>query len=613
MAQKLYAALNRFHLVRPLGVLTVATFSLYLLWRASNTLSGAHLVLGIVLLITELMVLVELGTEIYRLWPCSRQRKFEGTPIEASDLTVVIPIVDEADDLVRVTALAAAQYRPAHIVLVVANDRPQIANLADRISASYLWMSTPGANPIDTESRIPSQSRMINWVLPYISTEWIQLVAPGEVPHHDAPRQVSVTERTGVVLLGQRIADANSFEVAANLIWDRRVELQIERPSLQARNILDWAYGPCFVRVKALSTVGGMVEATSHRRSTGRLLAEDGWSIETSKTDLAVGPGSPHLAAMLSTTLRRLAGEIDAKRYELVTQTRARTVRNLTAYAPILTSVRRSIQIVTIATALVTNLPPAAMSIEQLLYIVAPVYLLKGITRSMLKGGLAPWWPAYLQELRTISANLAYVFHSDESGAKHHQHAPKLRTDPGGRHAAKILPAQLILVALLDIAVFHASLGTFLDHSFGAKGLLFLAGSAIAIFNITGLTMVVTSAVARKQMRTLSRLRVKVDLQIDGQPARAIDLTSGGIGLVTSLEKESGDPALLDLEVDDRGPIHIRALTSHISPLEGTNGLNVIGLKFTDVDALEYQIDRLYLYCGATWPFRQLAALEKTG
>jgi len=610
VSTRLYNALNRFGLVRPLGLVTLAAFSCYLLWRATTTIVGANPALAAGLFITELLVLVELGADIFRYWPRTSSASAAESPIPPGEVTAIITVDDEPEDLVRVTALTVSQSRPAFIVLVGTHHRPRIADLAQRIGASYNCLPA-GHNPNqDPEQRVSTQNMLVNWILPQVPTKWIQLVSPGEFPHPEAASQVNATDKTAVVVLGQRIADTNSLEVAANLIWERNVELQIERPARVARNLLDWVEGPCFVRTAALAEMGGLVEQSNHRRSSGRVLMGNGWSISASNTDQAVGPGSPHLGAMLATTLHRLRGSIEASRYDTRNLNLAQQINNLVAYMPVASALRRIGQTAVIALVLTTNLAPATVSIEQLATVVAPIYLLRGLARSMYRGGLVPWWPAYMQELRTLSANLAILAQAVGFVVRTRLPSPRLRIDPGGRHAARILPVQLILVAILDMAVIYASLGTFLNQGFGAKGLLFLAFSSIAVFHITGLTLVVTSAVTRKQMRTLSRLRVSVDLKMDDEPARAIDLTSGGIGLVSRLTKTPGEQVELELEVDDQGPIRLRACASHVSPLEGTDGLNVIGLSFINVDSQESDLDRLYLYCGVTWPFRRLAELD---
>lgn len=604
---------------RAISTVALIAFSLYLLWRGAVTLEGTNVALALVLLVTEVAVLLEIGGEVFRRWPGSG-RKARPRVVAASDrlsgedITVVVTSGGASPDLVRVSLLGALALRPSSVVLVSVRPDEDLVRMAHRLGV-HLW-TIDRAGPGSGQGGPADEARLINSNLSRFVTPWVLVLEPGDVPDPDLVRRLPPIEPSaGVLTLDQREVDSNSFEYAARLRWIRMVDLRVDRPNLTRRGLVEWTPSPSLVRVRALQEVGGLVEADQYHRLTGALLNRHGWAVGSSGIDLAVGPGSADLEALLSRE-RRVLATPDTTRYFTAPGPHRlkRLLGRLTSLTPVLSAARRSVQLVVVAVVLSTNLVPAAMSWRAALGVVVPVYLVRAVARSRLARDLVPWRSRYLHELRTIGAHLGFLV--ELIAGRTHRSAragiDRPAPDPGGKSAvARTLSVQLALVLLLDAAVILAAAGTFLDQPFGAKGLLFLVFSAIGLFHIVGLTQVLTNAVSRRQVRQHSRIPVNLDLLINGVRARAFDLTSHGIGVVSIIEMKPGSHVLLQVHVDDEGPLELLGEITHAHRLERTrHELYAAGVRWISAD--DWAVDRLWNYCAIDWPFAELRRIEST-
>lgn len=601
--------------VQLLSLLAVAFFGWYLAFRAT-TVGGAQPVLATMLLVTESVVLVEFVAEVYRRWPASLPNRpvrntrdddpHAARSIDASDITIVVPITSEREDFIRITALAAAELNPAAIVLACASPRPEIDRLAARLNGVYIHRpaglkAQPGT--------LPQRVELINSTLEYFVAPWVMILTPGDAPAPDTPRRLTATKTTGVITLHRRISDANSYEVGADLRWERRVDQEVDQPIQVERDLNDWRDLACLVRVEALREIGGLAEDTSApMQISGRALRQYGWTIDPAPNDLVVGPGSVDLGGRLADVYLHTLAAIKASKFRASPSTIQRRLMDLTAYVPVLAGIRRLLQFLVLSLALITGLTPAVLSLTQILFFVIPAYVLRGAARSALRRGLATPSNVYVDEIRSLSAILAIVPTMLGINIRVRQTAGNRSVDRGGAHGLRVLPVQLISLACLDIAVLVAAFGTLFDLPVGAKGLLFLVCTPIAIVHVIALSSVVFGAATRRQLRSQSRLMVRLDLTINGSPGKAIDVTSRGIGLATKLQLDPGAEVHLAFDLDGEGEIGLTGKVTHTTPLVGSDGLHTMGLEL--IEGQESDMDRLYRFCGGTWSFQRLKELD---
>jgi len=603
-------------ILRAVAVMAPSVFAVYLGSRLTVTIQGAQPLLATVLILTEVVVLVELVAEIYRRWPSSaangphRSPLTSGNPSKSSiggqDITVVIPVDDERADFVRISALTAAELGPAAIILACAEGRPDIDALANRLDGVYVYNLSDGPTIRGARSR---RVRLVNSLIPFVETTWMMVLTPGDAPHHMTPQYLRVAESTGVVTMGRRISDTNSFEVGADLSWERRLDQDVDQPSLTARGLQEWRDFPAIIRVEAIRQIRGLAEdEKAFLRASGRLLQRFGWTIQSGPSDLIVGPGTVDIGGKMAEIYLDRRAAIAASRYWVDEPGLSRRVMDLVAYVPIVTSVRQLAQAMLVAVVLITGLVPAVMSPTQIVTWVVPAYGMRWLARWTLKRRMAPWWKVYLSESRSMSASLALIPDLLGRDIRVRRSGGGRRVDRGGTYGLKVLPTQLLATLILDLAVLVAAFGTFFDLPVGAKGLLFTVFVPIAVFKIAGLSSVIVNAATRRQMRNQSRLMVRFDLTIDGHPGRAVDITSRGIGLATHLTLEPGDETWLGMDIDGYGEIGLRGRVTHAEPLAGTDGLQTVGLEL--LENQEHDVDRLYRFCGGTWSFQRLAELD---
>lgn len=387
---------TRESLVRVVALVAVSWGACYLVWRVLATLTGVHPVAASVLLGAEV-----LGVIVFAL----RVRAARPTPVTAidaphavpPDLTVVIDAHGASIEELRTTLVSVARLEGSHHVTIVgADDSRWLRSVAERFGATVMDPSITAARAIAAAP-----------------TEWVLRLSGGDIPLPDlvtmcAP--VCAAPDVGVVQVGIEEADPVSFDHDVNGRWSLSpFEQQVVRPSLASRGSIPWfGFEPVLVRTEAFIRSEAASGEDMPDVQIGIVMQEAGYHVTCVPVTLARVRGPGNLGESLARRHQRLQAQARAAIGGAIGSL-ARPARwsHRVVWAGPLAAVQRLMLVAAAVLVLVFGQQPLSGSLNGLVMMAVPAYLLRWTAHLLLGRGRLRPLAVLRSDLRTLSADLS--------------------------------------------------------------------------------------------------------------------------------------------------------------------------------------------------------------
>ncbi len=251
---------TRLLVIRASAVLALVATAVYLGWRATSTLNLEAWYLAVPMLVLEVHAAIGLGLFSFSLWDVDvrpRRRGLRRIP----SVAVLIPTYNEGPEILIPTISAAVSLEPVHETWVLDDgDRPEIADLAERLGARYLTRP----------SHEHAKAGNLNHALGVIDAEILAIL---DADHVAAPDFLRATlgyfadRRVALVQTPQDFYNVTSFEHGSGVAYgepfhEQTLFYRLLQPGKNRWNAAFWCGTSAIVRTAALRAVGGAATET---------------------------------------------------------------------------------------------------------------------------------------------------------------------------------------------------------------------------------------------------------------------------------------------------------------------------------------------------------------
>ncbi len=251
---------TRLLIIRASAVLALLATAVYLGWRTTSTLNLDAWYLAVPMLVLEVHAAIGLGLFTFSLWDVDvrpRRRGLRRIP----KVAVLIPTYNEGPEILIPTISAAVALEPVHETWVLDDgDRPEIAELAERLGARYLTRP----------SHEHAKAGNLNHALGVVDAEILAIL---DADHVAAPDFLRATlgyfadRRVALVQTPQDFYNVTSFEHGSGLAYgepfhEQTLFYRLLQPGKNRWNAAFWCGTSAVVRASALRAVGGAATET---------------------------------------------------------------------------------------------------------------------------------------------------------------------------------------------------------------------------------------------------------------------------------------------------------------------------------------------------------------
>lgn len=241
-------------------MLALVATAVYLGWRATSTLNLNAWYLAIPMLVLEIHAAMGLGLFAFSLWDVDvrpRRRGLRRIP----SVAVLVPTYNEGPEILIPTISAAVALEPVHETWVLDDgDRPEIAELAERLGARYLTRP----------SHEHAKAGNLNHALGVVDAEILAIL---DADHVAAPDFLRATlgyfadRRVALVQTPQDFYNVTSFEHGSGVAYgepfhEQTLFYRLLQPGKNRWNAAFWCGTSAVVRTAALRAVGGAATET---------------------------------------------------------------------------------------------------------------------------------------------------------------------------------------------------------------------------------------------------------------------------------------------------------------------------------------------------------------
>ncbi|MGI8657600.1 MAG: glycosyltransferase family 2 protein, partial [Candidatus Limnocylindria bacterium] len=250
----------RLFAIRATTALALLATAIYLGWRATSTLNLDAWYLALLMLVLEVHAAIGLVLFAFSLWDVDvrpRRRGLRRIP----SVAVLIPTYNEGPEILIPTIAAAVALKPVHDTWVLDDgDRPEIAELAERLGARYLTRS----------EHAHAKAGNLNHALGVIDAEILAIL---DADHVAAPDFLRATlgyfsdRRVALVQTPQDFYNVTSFEHGGGESYgepfhEQTLFYRLLQPGKNRWNAAFWCGTSAVVRASALREVGGAATET---------------------------------------------------------------------------------------------------------------------------------------------------------------------------------------------------------------------------------------------------------------------------------------------------------------------------------------------------------------
>ena len=575
-------------LLRTLALLALAWGLGYLTWRIGWSGQGAHPVAFAMLLVTEVYGLYALAVLTWFSWSRPPARRPTATPGRAVD--VYVCTYDEPAEVVMATLAGCRALTYPHTTYLLDDGRqPEMEELARLAGARYL------TRPDNSHAKAGN----LNAALPRTDGDLVFILDADHVPMPDALDALVGyfdDERMAIVQTPHDFFNHDSVQHYVVGRHEQSLFYRVVCPGKDRHGAAYWCGSAALISRQALLEIGGVATETIAEdfHTTIRLLRH-GWRTRYHDEVLVQGLAPHDLDGYLLQRDRWARGnlavftlpESPLRARSLSPLQRLSFLASLFAY---LAPPMRLLLLLTLGLVLWTGALPMKISVAALAALWLPSLALNLGAGSALARGYMRIPETAHYELLTMEIYTRALRCAIRPGKTKFKVTPKQGRDSGGFTALRKLRLVLFCTVLLAVG----TLMRLLDLA-GVGPLHDLPGIAAVVVPLLGLfelrRLLATSfAVGRRRQRRLvyrfeGDAEANVYSDADHTPARLVDASASGLGLVAVAPLEIGSKPAVLLELDDAaGNRHQVAAKVEVRTCRESDGKFLIGATIEEID-----------------------------
>jgi cellulose synthase (UDP-forming) len=560
----------------------------YLTWRIGWSGEGANPVLFAMLLVTEVYGLYALGVLTWFSWSRPPAQRPQATPGRAID--VYVCTYDEPVEVVMATLAGCRALTYPHTTWLLDDGRrPEMAEIAELAGARYL------TRPDNSHAKAGN----LNAALPRTEGDLVLVLDADHVPMPDALEALVGyfdDERMAVVQTPHDFFNHDSVQHYVVGRHEQSLFYRVVCPGKDRHGAAYWCGSAALINRHALLSIGGVATETIAEdfHTTIRLLRH-GWRSRYHDEVLVQGLAPHDLDSYLLQRDRWARGnlavftlpESPLRARTLSLRERLSYLASLLAY---LAPPMRLLLLLTLGLVLWTGALPMKISVLALAALWAPSVLLNLGAGSALARGYMRIPETAHYELLTMeiyTRALRCIVRPSKTAFKV---TPKQGNDSGGLAAIRKLHLVLFCTALVGIGTIMrlldlAGVGPLPDM----PGIAMVIVPALGLFELRRLLKTTYAVGRRRQRRLVYRFEGDAEANCysddEHTPARLVDASAAGLGLVAAAPLQIGDrPAvLLNLE-DAGGECRQVAAQVEIRSCREVDGSFLVGATIVDID-----------------------------
>jgi cellulose synthase (UDP-forming) len=575
-------------LLRTLALIALVWGIGYLTWRVGWSGEGASPVLFVMLLVTELYGLYALAILTWFSWSRPPAVRPEATPGRAVD--VYVCTYDEPAEVVMATLAGCRALTYPHTTWLLDDGRrPEMEEIAKLAGARYLTR----------EDNSHAKAGNLNAALPRTEGDLVLVLDADHVPMPDALDALVGyfdDERMAVVQTPHDFFNHDSAQHYAVGRHEQSLFYRVVCPGKNRHGATYWCGSAALINRHALLEIGGVAtETIAEDFHTTIRLVRHGWRSRYHDEVLVQGLAPHDLDGYLLQRDRWARGnlavftlpESPLRARELTLLQRLSYFASLAAY---LAPPMRLLLLVTLGLVLWTGAFPMKISVVALAALWLPSLLLNlGAGAGLARGYMRiPETAHYeLLTMEIYSRALRCIVRPGKTAFKV---TPKQGTDGGGFDAVR----RLHLVLFCTVLLATGTLLRLLDLA-GAGPLPDMPGIAalivplLGLFELRRLGKTIHAVGRRRQRRLVYRFEGDAEANCfsdDGHvPARLVDASASGVGLVAEAPLEIGErPAVLLQLADAAGAVHEVSAQVEVRSCREVEGRFLIGATIAAID-----------------------------
>jgi cellulose synthase (UDP-forming) len=575
-------------LLRTLALLALVWGLGYLVWRVGWSGEGASPVVFAMLLATEVYGLYALAVLAWFSWSRPASRRPAATPGRKID--VYVCTYDEPAEVVMATLAGCRALTYPHTTYLLDDGRrPEMKEIAELAGAEYM------TRPDNSHAKAGN----LNAALPRTKGELVFVLDADHVPMPDALDALVGyfdDERTAIVQTPHDFFNHDSVQHYRVGRHEQSLFYRVICPGKDRHGAAYWCGSAALIHRGALLEIGGVATETIAEdfHTTIRLLRQ-GWSTRYHDEVLVQGLAPHDLDGYLLQRDRWARGnlavftlpESPLRAKTMSPKQRLSFLASLLAY---LAPPMRLLLLLTLGVVLWTGELPMKISVVALAALWVPYVTFNFAAGAALARGYMRISESAHYELLTMEIYTRALRCAFRPGSTKFKVTPKQGRDGGGFEALR----KLHLVLFCTVLLAAGTLMRLLDLA-GAGPLPDLPGIAAVVVPLLGLyelrRLLATSlAVARRRQRRLV-YRFEGDAEAHlyspeaHTPARLIDASAAGVGLVAEAPVELGsEPAVLLRLADARGELHEVAAKVEVRTCRETEGKFLVGATIVEID-----------------------------
>ena len=575
-------------LLRTLALLALIWGLGYLTWRVGWSGEGANPVAFAMLLATEVYGLYALAVLTWFSWSRQPARRPETTPGRGVD--VYVCTYDEPTEVVMATLAGCRALTYPHTTYLLDDGRrPEMRELAELAGARYL------TRPDNAHAKAGN----LNAALPRTEGELVLVLDADHVPMPDALDALVGyfdDERMAIVQTPHDFFNHDSVQHYVVGRHEQSLFYRVVCPGKDRHGAAYWCGSAALINRQALLAIGGVATETIAEdfHTTIRLLRH-GWRTRYHDEVLVQGLAPHDLDGYLLQRDRWARGNLAVFRLP-ESPLRARTLsplQRLSFLASLLAYLAppmRLLLLLTLGLVLWTGELPMKISVAALAALWVPSLLLNlgagaALARGYMRIPETAHYELLTMEIYTRALRCAFV-----PGKTAFKVTPKQGRDGGGFEALRKLHLVLFCTALLAAG----TLLRLLDLA-GAGPLPDLPGIAavvvplLGLFELRRLGATILAVSRRRQRRLVYRFEGDAEASVYSPsahtPARLIDASAAGLGLVATAPLEVGSqPAVLLRLTDAAGEAHEIAAKVEVRTCRQVADSFLVGATILEID-----------------------------
>ncbi len=560
----------------------------YLTWRIGWSGQGASPVLFAMLLATELYGLYALGILTWFSWSRPPAVRPEATLGRSVD--VYVCTYDEPAEVVMATLAGCRALTYPHTTWLLDDGRrPEMEELAELAGARYMTR----------EDNSHAKAGNLNAALPRTEGDLVLVLDADHVPMPDALDALVGyfdDERMAVVQTPHDFFNHDSAQHYAIGRHEQSLFYRVVCPGKDRHGAAYWCGSAALINRHALLEVGGVATETIAEdfHTTIRLL-RGGWRSRYHDEVLVQGLAPHDLDGYLLQRDRWARGnlavftlpESPLRARELRPLQRLSYAASLLAY---LAPPMRLLLLVTLGLVLWTGELPMKISVVALAALWLPSLALNLSAGAALARGYMRIPETAHYELLTMEIYTRALRCVVRPGKTAFKVTPKQGSDGGGLDAVRKLRLVIFCTVLLAVGTLMrlldlAGVGPLPDM----PGIAAVIVPLLALFELRRLAKTLLAVGRRRQRRLVYRFEGDAEAQCftdDGHvPARLIDASAAGVGLVAEAPLEVGTrPAILLQLADAAGAVHEVSAQVEVRSCREVDGRHLVGATIAEID-----------------------------